>query len=170
MAEIIKVYKEKLPTLRFIGKRYTNADKDADESFGAKWEEWFSNNWFEELEKLGTPEGIDNDYYGFMRNNPSFEYWIGIFLAPGTAVPSGYDCIDVAEGEVGVCWIKGKAEDGSIFMLHDKCLETLKEKAIGQCRAADDSSAYYFERYNCPRFTDKDSDGNVILDYGIYLA
>lgn len=26
-AEIIKVYKEHLPTLRFIGKRYTNADR-----------------------------------------------------------------------------------------------------------------------------------------------
>ena len=28
MAEIIKVYKEHLPSLRFIGKCYTNADRD----------------------------------------------------------------------------------------------------------------------------------------------
>jgi hypothetical protein len=26
-----------------------------------------------------------------------------------------------------------------------------------------------FERYNCPRFTEPDENGDVILDYGILL-
>ncbi|GHU36475.1 hypothetical protein FACS1894105_06890 [Clostridia bacterium] len=26
-----------------------------------------------------------------------------------------------------------------------------------------------FERDNCPRFTDPDADGNLILDYALYL-
>lgn len=41
IAEIIKVYKEHLPAVRFIGKRYTNTDGDKDGGFGYKWEEWF---------------------------------------------------------------------------------------------------------------------------------
>ncbi|MGN6714677.1 hypothetical protein [Anaerocolumna jejuensis] len=41
MAEIIKVYKEHLPAVRFIGKRYTNTDRCKDGGFGYKWEEWF---------------------------------------------------------------------------------------------------------------------------------
>ncbi len=43
-AEIIKVYKEHLPSLRLIGKRYTEADRVG--SFGHKWGEWFENGLF----------------------------------------------------------------------------------------------------------------------------
>ena len=52
MAEIIKCYKEHLPVLRLIGKRYTDSDRISG-SFGAKWGEWFQNGWFAEIEKLG---------------------------------------------------------------------------------------------------------------------
>lgn len=36
MVEIIKVYKESLPSLRLIGKRYTNNDRGIDGGFGNK--------------------------------------------------------------------------------------------------------------------------------------
>ena len=38
MAEIIKVFKENIPTMRFIGKKYDN--------FG-HWGEWGQNGWFD---------------------------------------------------------------------------------------------------------------------------
>ena len=41
MAEIIKVFKEDIPTMRFIGKKYDN--------FG-HWGEWWQNGWFDLLE------------------------------------------------------------------------------------------------------------------------
>ena len=39
-------------------------------------------------------------------------------------------------------------------------------KALGFKRKEDD---WCFERYNCPRFTTPDEEGNVILDYGISI-
>lgn len=47
---------------------------------------------------------------------------------------------------------------------HNMCLEELKTH--GFLRKEDD---WCFERYNCPRFTTPDENGNVILDYGIAI-
>ena len=47
---IVKVYRESLPNVRFIGKKYGDNDR-VDGSFGAKWGEWFQNGWFNILEK-----------------------------------------------------------------------------------------------------------------------
>ncbi len=41
MAQIIKVFRECIPALRFIGKQY--------DSFG-HWGEWWQNGWFDRLE------------------------------------------------------------------------------------------------------------------------
>jgi len=169
MAEIIKTYKETLPALRVIGKRYTHAD--FDNGFGGKWGEWFANDWFAPLDALGTVEGIENGYLGFMRCDGAddFEYWIGVFAAPGTVVPDGYGFLDVDGGSVGICWVKGNQDDGSIYGMHDKCVEAMNENGMEHFRHDEDKYLCSFERYNCPRFTKADKDGNVILDYGIYL-
>ena len=169
MAEIINVQKEHLPKVRFIGKRYTDENR-LDGGFGHLWGEWFEKGWFNELEKLGEVPDIENGYLGFMRCYPNFEYWIGIFLPPDTAAPEGYSYFDMPAGDVGVCWIKGSDDDGSLYEMHEQCLEKLKENGMGELKEADDRRAFFFERYNCPRFTHKDADGNVILDYGVYLA
>jgi len=176
MPEIIKTYKENLPSLRLIGKRYVNSDRDECGGYGAKWGEWFQKGWFEELEKLGIAKNIEGGYLGFMRcdgtrTEDGFEYWIGIFFPVGTDVPDGYEFLDVSAGSVGVCWIKGKDDDGSIYGMHQQCIEALKENNMGDFFYYEDKKYLYsFERYNCPRFTEKDEQGNVILDYGIYLS
>lgn len=169
MAEIIKVYREHLPPVRFIGKRYTNADR-LNGNFGHKWREWYQNDWFSPLEKLGKVEHIENGCLGFMRCHPNVEYWIGMFLPCDTPVPDGYDFIDLEGGNIGVCWIKGNDTDGSIYAMHEKCIERLKENGMSLYKEGADDRAYFFERYNCPRFSKKDEQGNVILDYGVYLA
>ncbi len=161
MAEIIKVYKEHLPALRFIGKRYTEEDR-LNGGFGHKWGEWFQNGWFNQLEKLGEMKAVENGYLGFMRGYPHFEYWIGMFLPASTPVPEGYEDIDLNESDVGICWIKGREDDGSIYSMHEQCVDRFNKEDLSQnC---------FFERYNCPRFTQKDEKGDVILDYGIYLV
>ena len=43
MAEIIKVFKENVPAMRFIGKKYSG--------FGPMWGEWFANGWFDLIEQ-----------------------------------------------------------------------------------------------------------------------
>ncbi|MDF2588643.1 MAG: hypothetical protein K0S41_2484 [Anaerocolumna sp.] len=170
--EIIKVYKEHLPSLRFIGKRYTNADRNG--GFGHKWGEWFENGWFSILENIGEPKDIENGYLGFMRCNGSdcentFDYWIGMFLPVNAAVPDDFDYIDLEESEIAVCWIKGKEDEG-IYEMHDSCISKFIENGMGNFKSDDKNRACFFERYNCPRFTEPDESGNIILDYGIYLA
>lgn len=176
MAEIIKVYKEHLPALRLIGKRYTNADRDSNGGYGEKWGEWWQYGWFATLEKASTvATDIENGYLGFMRYNSddwekSFEYWIGIFFPTDTVVPEGFECIDLDEGDLGVCWIKGKEDDDSIYGMHDECMKKLEKNNMGNMKADKVFSGYFFERYNCPRFTTPDEEGNIVLDYGVYLA
>jgi len=169
MAEIIKVYKEHQPALRFIGKRYTSADA-ADGGYGHKWGEWFQNDWFAPLEKLGEVKEIENGYIGFMRECSGMEYWIGMFLPSSTQAPEGYDFIDLDACNIGVCWIKAPEEDRSIFTMHNECIQKLKDNGMGEQLVEDSDKFFCFERYNCPRFTDKDEQGNIILDYGVYLA
>ena len=47
---------------------------------------------------------------------------------------------------------------------HDMCLEELKARHL--IRKEND---WCFERYNCPRFTTPDANGNVILDYAVSI-
>lgn len=169
MAEIIKVVKEHLPNLRFIGKRYTESDR-VNGSFAHLWDEWFNKAWFEPLAKSGITPGVENGCIGFMRTCPQNEYWIGAFLPPKTDVPEGYDFVDMAESDVGVCWIKGKADDVGIYTMHEKCIEELKQNGMGKLPGDDAGGPYFFERYNVPRYTEQDDDGYIILDYGVYLA
>lgn len=175
MAEIIKVVKEHFPALRFIGKCYTNADRGEEGGFGNKWGEWFQNGWFAELEKLGEPKEIENGYLGLMGCSESeFQYWIGIFFSENTPVPDGFASIDFPEGDVGICWIYGSEQGDNIYGMHDACIEKLRENGMDKYRSdfqgEYENWCWFFERYNCPRFTTPDENGKVILDYGVYLA
>lgn len=170
-AEIIKVYKEHLPSLRFIGKRYTNADRMG--GFGHKWGEWFEKGWFNSLECLEILKDVEGGYIGFMRYNSvdpenTFEYWIGMFFPVDTCVPTGYDSIDIEESDLAVCWIKGKENDG-LYAMHDACIAKFIENDMGDFKCDAANRFCFFERYNCPRFTSPDENGDIILDYGMYL-
>lgn len=165
-AEIIKVYKEHLPLLRLIGKRYTDSDR-VEGGFGMKWGEWYRNGWFGEIEKLGVLPENGDAYLGVMRCvNGIFEYWIGMFFPVGTQVPEGYSFVDIAEGDIATCWVYGKEANGELYGLepHNMCMD----KIAKQGWLLQDEPCF-FERYNCPRFTTPDEKGNVILDYCIYI-
>ena len=165
---IVKVYREKLPNLKLIGKRYTDADR-VDGMFGAKWSEWFANGWFDTLEKeieMLPKENEGAAYLGFMRvSNGVFEYWIGMFAAENSPVPLNFEYIDIPAGEIATAWIHGREDNGEIYggEPHNACVNKFIEKGWQL------EDAYSFERYQCPRFTNADKDGKVILDYCIYV-
>ena len=178
-ANIINVYKEHFPSLRFIGKCYTDSDRGADGGFGNKWAEWFENGWFTELENLGNLQDVETGFIGLMgcsEKEKSFQYWIGIFLPENTIVPERYDYVDIPEGELGVCWIHGQPDNGELFGQepHNMCMLELQKNGMGAYR--DDFKGesekwwWFFERYNSPRFTIPDENGKVILDYGMFLS
>ena len=178
MVKITKVYAERLPAVRFIGKRYTNKDRDAYGGYGHLWGQWFSEGRFNKLENLSAPKNIENGYIGLMGCSgimDNFEYWIGAFFEAGVTPPDGYEYVDIPEGIVGVCWINGREDNGEIYgdNAHKMCVNKLRDNGFVRIRedfkGPDKVWNWFFERYNCPRFTEKDEDGEVILDYGIYI-
>lgn len=178
MVIITKVYAERLPSLRLIGKRYSSSDRNGYGDYSHLWDEWFKRGRFEELENLPAPEGIENGYIGLMgcsETMDDFEYWIGVFTEAGTSPPKGFEYADIPESIAGVCWVKGREDNGEIFgeSVHNMCVNKLRDNGFVSIRedfkGADDVWRWFFERYNCPRFTEKDENGEVILDYAIYI-
>ncbi len=162
MANIIKVYKQTITPVRFIGKAYTNADR-VNGSFGAKWGEWFKNGWFEVLENHGQciPTEAYEDggaYIGLMNcgNGDEFEYLIGMLKPSDTDVPEGFVHLDFEGGELGVCWVQGKESD--VYRNEGKCQKMMTDNGYVI------SNGWHFERYNHSRFTTPNENGEIILD------
>lgn len=175
--QVINVYKEHFPALRFIGKCYTNDDR-VDGGFGRQWDEWTQEDGFHVLKKAAQVPPFSEDTIGLMTlrgDMTGFTYWIGYFFPEKTEVPMGYDSLDLPESNIGAGWVCGNLENGEIFggPPHEAVCQKLAEENIGNFRndiAGQGSDTYcFFERYNYLRFTQKDAHGNVILDYGNYI-
>lgn len=156
--KILEIKNETCPAARFIGKRYNN---------GVGWGEWWTNGWFDILERIPGLPINDDGYIGAARiNNGSLEYWIGMFFPEGTAVPEGFEYVDMEPLDYAVFYLFGSETNGELTSIdaHNMCLEALNERGIKR-----KENGWWFERYNCPRFTTPDENGNVILDYGISI-
>ncbi|MCH5262494.1 MAG: hypothetical protein J1F42_06240 [Lachnospiraceae bacterium] len=156
--QILRVEQESCPATRFIGKRYAD---------NVNWEEWWSNNWFDVLESIPSLPINDNGYIGAVHIVDGVpEYWIGMFFSVDTDVPSGFEYIDIEPLNYAVFYLYGRENSSEFYTMktHDMCLEELKVHNLK--RKEDD---WCFERYNCPRFTTPDANGNVILDYAVSI-
>lgn len=165
MAEIIKVYRETIPPMRFIGKSYPN--------FG-HWGEFFANGWFDQIEAaMGGTDAIRNlwenggAYVGLERRKEGdpFLYVLGMFTPSGTPVPEGFDFIDFPAGALGTCWIYGTEKEihrvkGKKAALTENGMEILSDE---------NGAVWSFENCICPRYTSPDEHGNVILDYCYFV-
>lgn len=157
--KILEIKKESCPATRFIGKKYEGR---------ANWDEWWANNWFETLESLQCISFNGDAYIGAVHIvNGMPERWIGMFFPVDTEVPEGFEFIDIEPLDYAVCYLYDKENSADFFTMdtHNMCLEELKTQGLK--RKEDD---WCFERYNCPRFTTPDENGNVILDYGISIV
>lgn len=156
--KILEIKKENCPATRFIGKKYEKAPN---------WGEWWENDWFSTLESQECLPINGDAYVGAVHIvNDMPEYWIGMFFSIDASVPKGFEYVDIEPLEYAVCYLYGKENSSDFYTLeaHNMCLEALK--TLGLKRKED---AWCFERYNCPRFTVPDENGNVILDYGIAI-
>lgn len=125
MVKIIKTSKEPVSAMRFIGKKYGDEDR-VNGLFGAKWDEWFKNGWFSQLEKLGILNGWGH-YIGLMgHEDGKFKYWIGMFLSADTTVPEGFEYMDYPACNLGVCRLKGNKD--SIYCNEPMCCDRLEEE------------------------------------------
>ena len=165
MTEIIKVFRDPVPAMRFIGKKYAD--------YGG-WGEWFVNGWFDAVEgAMGGPDAIlavwknGGGYCGLeRRGDVPFEYGIGMFAPAGTPVPEGFACVDFPAGTLGTAWICGP--EGEVHGAIPACAAKLAEAGMEPLRDAD-GGVWSFENGLCPRFTVPDEKGNVILDYCYYI-
>ncbi len=162
MAEILKVYREAVPALRFIGKRYPD--------FG-HWGDWFANGWFDTIESaMGGVDPIrrlwkdGGGYIGLERRcgDQPFEYWIGMMAPPDVQAPDGLLSVDFPASHLGVCWIYG--EEGATHALTGACAQKLGEAGL-QIMPDKNGAVWAFENCTCPRYTTPDENGCVILDY-----
>ena len=156
--KILEVKRESFPTARLIGKKYEH---------GPNWCEWWQKDWFSVLEQKERLPMSGDAYIGAVHIVDGMpEYWIGMFFPVDTEVPEGFDFVDMEALEYAVCYLYDKEGSGDFYSMetHEMCLEELK--SLGLKRKEDD---WCFERYNCPRFTTPDEEGNVILDYGISI-
>lgn len=154
--KLLEIKKESCPATRLIGKKYTDAPN---------WGEWWENDWFQVLEAKQCLPFNGDAYIGAVHIVDGMpERWIGMFFPAGTEVPDGFEFVDIEPMEYGVCYLSDREGSGDFFTMetHNMCLEALR--AGGFTRKEDD---WCFERYNCPRYTTPNEEGDVILDYGI---
>lgn len=175
--EIVKAYTQVLPPVRFIGKKYGDSDR-VDGSFAFAWQKWMDEDSFMPIiEAAGGQLVLDQLYedgnacLGLMRYKPDvpdpFQYWIGLFTPASTIVPEGYEYVDFEASHLGVCWYLGQEPD--IYGKEDLAMYKLEERGH-KCITDNEGAFWFFERYSPQRFNEKDSDGNVILDIGFFIA
>lgn len=169
MNKVIKVYRQEVPAMRFIGKKY-----HGEEGF-THWGDFFVNGWFDAIENaMGGVEKITDiwedggGYVGveFRKDGVLTDYWIGMFTPAGTEVPEGFEYVDFDKGNIGVCWNYAKEEDVRND-LGENWKYIINE---GMEFWTDDTGAIVqFENDVCPRYTTPDEKGNVILDFCFYV-
>jgi predicted transcriptional regulator YdeE len=171
-AEIIKVYKQDVPPLRFIGKKYGDKDR-VDGMYSKYWGEWDKNAWWDVVKKQcaidikNLYEGADTGI-GLMREKEGelFEYWIGLFMPESTPVPEGFKYHDFERSTLGVCWIYGEMPEitGKERDCHKKLLENGYEVIKDP-----ENALWFFERCIDPRFFIPDEKGKIILDICFFI-
>lgn len=168
MAEIVKCYAQKLSPCRFVGKKYGNGDRK-NGGFGHLWDEWTANDLFKPLAALPQLENYEDagSHVSYMRakGDEPFEYYIGMLLPESTPAPEGYMHFDINAATLGVCWVKGTEPD--IYMLGDECEERLEKE--GYSVEYPGGAWISMERYVCPRNTQPDADGNIIVDICYFI-
>lgn len=167
MPEIIKTEIQQLPEVKLIGRCYTDRDRNAAGTFSDYWRQWFRDGLFDKLCGEGRGlRGISDDYVGLCRcTGNGFEYWIGVLMAPEDAVLEGYESLSLGAGRVFVCYLRGREETGELYgeAATRLCFDEMLKQGCTPIKPT-----LMYERYNCPRYTDADSEGRVILDYCIF--
>jgi AraC family transcriptional regulator len=164
---IFQTYKQEIPALRFIGRKYTEPYNDSNKKKALNnFDDLHLNQLFDMIEKLSDKdpktiyEGGDS-YSILMKSNSSEnnEYWIGMFMPKGTGVPEGYEMIDFPKSTLAVCSVYGKRD--SIINYEVDCRKKLSDEGIGK--------RWFFQRFNWRTFFEDDYYRNRILEYCYFM-
>ncbi|NLG24144.1 MAG: GyrI-like domain-containing protein [Clostridiales bacterium] len=165
VSELIHFEVLDLPAMAVVGKAIHPPESMQDNPIPAFWGQCFSEGVFAALEQL-QDFVLDPSYVGFMCdwNAPdgTFTYICGMMMKPGCPVPDGYVSRPVPPSKVAIGWVRGPEQD-NYAVAHELTLAALQKAG----HRADEAAMWCAEVYNCPRFTTKQDNGDVILDYYI---
>jgi len=164
---IKKLTKQKLPALRFIGKKCIETTQAVDvlDLLG----NWQLNGWFDDIEKQSD---IDyktfyeggNAYINLVRKKEDglYEHWMGMFLPESINVPQGYEAIDFPESTLAVCGAYGKRDE--VADCETECRNKLTEEGFVL-----ENTQWYFRRFNWRKFFAIDTYGKRTLEYCYFM-
>ncbi len=165
MPELVHFSIEKMPAMKVVGREMRHKMGAKENPIPAFWKQCFEDKTFETIEALGAP-ALDGSYVGYMteysKEDGMFTYICGIFMKPDCPVPEGFVSRDVTAADVAVGWVQGPE-----FAIYPVA-HTLTQEGLERAKRKPDATAdWCAEVYNCPRFTTKQGNGDVILDYYI---
>ncbi|MFV0399442.1 MAG: GyrI-like domain-containing protein [Oscillospiraceae bacterium] len=170
MAELVKFEIKEFPNLILAGKeiRHDNeAQMNGDNPLPAFWDKCFGDGTLTTLEGLGD-QVFDDAYVGIMRDwlrgDGMFSYVVGMFLKEGAELPEGFVGYLIPAGPVAVGWIQGNDTMDVCSVAHE-----FTEKALREQGRTCNNMTWCGEVYGCPRYTEPDENGKIILDYYIPL-
>ena len=163
--DILNAYHEMAPAARFIGRGYTEADR-VNGNFsalgGMVCAQGGLRAWRRCSPTAGTALPRGRQLYRLMRQRAPSRLNIGLVcFCAGHTVPQGMEHIDMEPWHMGVCWVKGKEPD--IYGKEHACRERLTAAGFETWQGPD-NAWLTLERYQCPRFTQADEEGQRILD------
>ncbi len=171
--KLTNLYHEHMPAIRFIGKRYTAADLNADGLLMDKWNEWFQNGWFNLLSSLPGLPGYEGVAHTGYHNGSETSFWIGMMFPQDTPAPEGFDFADLPAGDMAVCWLRGYRENGELYTpaVRNLCVSQIREAGYAIKLDFDgEPCKWTFERYHQRRFFMPDDEGRITMDYCVYIV
>ena len=176
-AGITETYRQELPPLRFMGKKFIEPLNDnLFKNINTNLDKLRSNSQLDEIEKLAIT-GIktlydgNNAYICLVRKNSDnlLEYLIGIFMPQNSAVPEGYEILDFPKSALAVCRVYGKKD--LIINQEKECRKKLEDANLLNSNAAgrDNPQNLFFQRFNWNSFFGEDKFGNRVLEYCFFV-
>ena len=170
---IIKIYKQEVPALRFIGKKFIEPlDDSVFKKILANLDNLRLEYFFDAIEKKSNKdlktlyEGGDTYVSLVRKENDAVEYWLGMFMPKGIEAPDGCGIIDFPKSALGVCSVYGKRN--GIIQYDTACRKKLTEEGFLRLKD-EDASGWFFQRFNWHTFYAEDKFGKRLLEYCYFL-
>jgi len=153
---IEKVYQQKVPALRFIGKKCAETAEKVD--ILNLLDAWQLNSRFDAIENQSSVNY--GAYINLVRKKEDgvSEHWMGMFMPAGTKVPKGYAAVDFPRSTLAVCSVYGKRDE--IVDYEAECRNELAEEELSL-----KNSQWYFRRFNWRGFYKVNIYGKRQLEY-----
>jgi len=170
---IINVYKQEIPSLRFIGKEILEQEYEGDKNVLDFIDTWRLDERFDKIESQSSEnlktlyEGGDAFIYLTKRSGGFIKRWLGIFMPKETNAPEEYKTIDFSKAVIGVCQVYGKRHD--IIRYDADCQKKLIDEGFILKNESGAGEIYSFLRFNWHRFFEEDKYGKRKLEYCYFL-